>query len=286
MKIDTRKLAMSATTKALQIRKEIGVAQYDPVSIFDIVDQMGVELRMTDIPSMEGIYLLGDRPTIILSSLRPKGRQFFTCAHELGHHVFGHGEKFDHLVDLAQIGSRQEADEFTADCFAGIFLMPRLAVVNAFKVSSQSPETALPIVYYKISTLFGVGYSTLINHMFYALKLISRSRYQKLLATQVSSIRKDIFGRKFSGNLFVIDDKWSGRAIDIECADLCVLPSNFSVESEHLDIIEQDNKRLIVKATSSGLGRLEDPSSDWSAYVRVSKKGFVGRAKFRFQEDE
>ncbi len=285
MKIDTRKLAMSATTKALQIRKKVGVAAFDPVSIFDVVDQMGVELRISDIPSMEGVYLLGKKPTIILSSLRPKGRQAFTCAHELGHHVFSHGEKFDQLINHSKMNRSYDSDEFVADSFAGILLMPKTAIINAFKVRNQLPETAPCQEIYNISTYLGVGYTTLINHMYYALKMISRNRLQELLKVQVSRIRRGILNNECKENLIVVDANWHGRAVDMERSDICLLPSSYRIESEHLEIIEKNDIRVVARAISSGLGRLEDNDSNWSAFIRVSKKGFVGRAKFRFQED-
>jgi hypothetical protein len=55
-------------------------------------------LRVTfSATSMEGFYF---KPAnILVSSLRPVGRRAFTCAHELGHHWFGHGSTIDQLQE-------------------------------------------------------------------------------------------------------------------------------------------------------------------------------------------
>ena len=54
------------------------------------------------------------RINIFISSLRPTGRQHFTCAHELGHHIFNHGMKIDELVSKKE--SSYNDDEFLVDC--------------------------------------------------------------------------------------------------------------------------------------------------------------------------
>jgi Zn-dependent peptidase ImmA (M78 family) len=63
-----------------------------------LAEQEGVEVRFSALPSAEGIYSPG-KPVIVVSSLRPAGRQAYTGAHELGHHIYGHGEQFDELVE-------------------------------------------------------------------------------------------------------------------------------------------------------------------------------------------
>jgi len=40
---------------------------------------------------MEGMYYRGDPARIVIGARRPLSRRNFTCGHELGHHIFGHG---------------------------------------------------------------------------------------------------------------------------------------------------------------------------------------------------
>ena len=75
--------------EALRVRTRAGLGLEEAVCVYDLAEHLGIEVRFTDIPSMEGMYYLASEPSIILSSLRPPGRRVFTCAHELGHHSNG-----------------------------------------------------------------------------------------------------------------------------------------------------------------------------------------------------
>ena len=93
-------LAMQALIQATQVRQMAGLGPTDPVNIYDLAKQRGVEVRFVDIPSLEGMYLkLNQRPEIFISSHRPAGRQASTCGHELGHHEFKHGTQIDEYLD-------------------------------------------------------------------------------------------------------------------------------------------------------------------------------------------
>ena len=121
-----KELTSTAITKAWRLRKVCGLSLDTPVNIYDFSTSQGLEVKFIDIEAMEGIYLLADKPTIMVSSLRPAGRQAFTCAHELGHHVFGHGEQYDELVEQREPGRQFDPIEYQADCFAGALLMPKV----------------------------------------------------------------------------------------------------------------------------------------------------------------
>src|SRR5947209_14102365 len=85
------KSAMAAMSAALQLRQSEGFGLWAPVCPYDLAEKLGIEVRFIDLPSMEGMYCKNPNPIILVSSLRPAGRQGFNCAHELGHHVFKHG---------------------------------------------------------------------------------------------------------------------------------------------------------------------------------------------------
>lgn len=84
--------------KSIEVQKEAGLALNSPICIYDLCDRLNVTVRFVDI-SMEGTYYKGENPRILLSALRPLPRRNFTCAHELGHHVFGHGSTIDDLIE-------------------------------------------------------------------------------------------------------------------------------------------------------------------------------------------
>ena len=89
-------LAREALEKALEMREQCGFEFGTPVNVFDLCDYVKPKVRLLFVDySMEGCYLRSDRPLIQVSALRPLARRVFNCAHELGHHVFGHGSTID-----------------------------------------------------------------------------------------------------------------------------------------------------------------------------------------------
>src|SRR5438874_13211824 len=106
---------------------------------------------------MEGTYLKSDPPRILISALRPLFRRVFNCAHELGHHVFGHGSTIDELQEDGQEKPAFEPNEFLVNAFAGFLLMPPLAVRRAFTLRGWRPETATPEQCFIVACSLGVG---------------------------------------------------------------------------------------------------------------------------------
>jgi FixJ family two-component response regulator len=64
--------------------------------------------------NMEGVYRRGLPPRIHLSARRPLPRRAYNCAHELGHHVFGHGSSIDELREDAKAQPWEDPKEFLA----------------------------------------------------------------------------------------------------------------------------------------------------------------------------
>lgn len=285
MSIDRQQLARMATAKALQLRKRGAIEPWGAVCVFDLAERLGVDVRFIDIPSMEGAYCLAAHPTIIVSSLRPAGRQAFTGAHELGHHVFGHGDQYDELVDTRRAEAKFDPNEFVADCFAGAMLMPKLAVDHAFAVRGLDPSTCQPEHMYSVASYLGVGYATLIRHMQYALGALTQVRSTVLLRSTPQSLRSSLLGRECREPLVYVDLHWTGRAIDVQESDLILLPPDTVIEGRAAMVVEQSPAGTVVNATRPGISRASIPGKTWTAFIRVTRKSYVGRAKYRFAEE-
>lgn len=285
MKFDWHRLARTATAKALQIKKRGGVPLWEPVGVYDLAERIGVDVRFIDVPSMEGAYCMAAHPTIIVSSLRPPGRQFFTAAHELGHHVFGHGDQYDEFVDGRREQAYADPNEFAADCFAGALLMPKVAVDRGFSVRGWNPQTCQPEDIYVVATWLGVGYATLIHHMQRALGALGAARADELIRVSARSLRHSLLGQDCPDHLVVADLQWSGRAIDAKESDFILLPPNAVTEGNCATVVGRTVARTIVRATQPGIGRAYVPGTTWAVYIRVTRKNFVGRGIYRFMED-
>ena len=281
--LNKKQLAGDAIVKALQIRKKLNLAYDESVSAIDASEQLGIEVRLTDLPSMEGMYVAGKKPTIVLSCLRPQGRRNFTCAHEIGHHVMGHGEQFDELIKEKSFARSTDPKEFQADSFAAFFLMPKVTLENGMKQRGYSYGTLDPMQVFTLSTWLGVGYTSLINHLVHGLGMISRSKGELLSKVQPRDIRKQLLGNSDMPHLVLVDQFWKGRAIDCEVGDYIIFPQNSTLEGRERLYVESGTNGLVAHALAPGLARVSNDS--WSSFIRISPARYTGRGCYRFEEE-
>ena len=278
-------IASDALVHALRLRKRIGATLRDSVSPYAAAEQLGIEVRFMDFPSMEGMYVAGASPKILLSSLRPQGRRAFTCAHEIGHHVFGHGEQFDELISQKSAMRRKDIKEFAADSFASFFLMPKSVIDNGMTARGYKYRTLKPTEVFRAASWLGVGYSTLVNHMLYTLSLIDNEKSEELLQVQPREIKTQLLGVSINTELHIVDHHWLGRPIDCQVNDYVLLPKNVVIERPELFSIVEHEKGILLKAEKSGLARAELREKNWASFLRVSPSQYTGRSCYRFEEE-
>jgi Zn-dependent peptidase ImmA (M78 family) len=282
-----KQLAMKALEAALKVRRDMHVRLWVPVCVYDLADEMGVDVRFLPCSSMEGMYCKSNSPVIFVSALRPAGRQAYTCAHELGHHVFGHGSILvDEFLDVSVAQNRRDPQEILADMFAGFLLMPKSAVEHAFTVRGSDPRSCTPLQVYTIAGWLGVGYQTLLYHMAYTLHLISAYQARELEKIPPSTIRARYLKRETKENLIIVDAHWSEHAIDVQVGDLIQLPADVRPEGDFVRFQEDNQHGRLYCATRQGsFGRFSHPTTGWATSVRVSRKDFTGCAQYRHLED-
>lgn len=278
-----KELIERALFAALKERKKIEGDRYKPFCLFDFIEKQDVRLKFADISSLEGIYSKEPGPLILLSSLRPHGRQYFNCAHEYGHHVFGHGMEVDELFDSDS--NDFDPDEFLVDTFAGFLLMPKSTVKRAFNIRGLSLNQFQPIEFYKIASNIGVGYKTLIFHLYKSLRMISHSLYRKLSKVRVQKLKKDILGQRFPGEVIFVDEYWEGRPIDIQINDVLAVNSDYKTDTHLISKIDSNNGITLYKGNCTGIGRIELRSSGKVHFLRVSRNKYVGFNKYKHLEE-
>jgi Zn-dependent peptidase ImmA (M78 family) len=269
---------------ALRVRLSAGVELWEPVCVFDLAENLGVEVRFVGIASMEGMYRSGEAPLILIASERPLGRKAFTCAHELGHRVFNDGTKIDELLEGGARTGPFDPREFRADCFAGFLLMPKTAVCRAFSLRGWDPAVCTAEQAYVIAGYFGVGYTSLVHQMRYSLALLSDCRADALLKATPKALRSSILGMAVERNLIVVDQPWSGRAVDGQVGDLVLAPKGTVCDKNLAEPMAGHQKGTLLRVTKPGLARLS-ADGDWHAFLRVSRQDYVGRSVFRHLED-
>ena len=283
--LDRKSLATTALAKALSLRQKLNFELDDAISPIDCAERIGVEVRLLKGSSMEGIYSPGKKATILLSCQRSQGRRNFTCGHELGHHIFAHGEQFDEIVSERSKARIEDPDEFLADCFSGYLLMPKSTVDSGMRKRGFTYPSLTHMEVYALSSWLGIGYETLIHHMFYSLKTIPSSKYEHLLKYKPIKIRESIYAPSANSNLHVVDEHWKGRAIDCEVGDYILLPSAAGVEGLSVTAETHSPSYQIVKADCAGISRVTIEMSGWASFIRVSPREFVGLSQFRHEEE-
>lgn len=277
---EKRHLATTAAKEAERVRSFAKVPRTAPVDPIETAIQCGCEVVFTSLPSLEGMYS-PKVPAIILGSERPAGRRAFTCAHELGHHVFNHGT---HIEEINK-DTQNSADEFLADMFAAFLLMSQTAILRTLKDRGWSASALQPEQAYRLANYFGVGYNTIINHMEWSLKMMPAEHADNLRKTQPKQI-KSAFNTTASSEAFFVDYFWKHRAVDLEIGDTLVLPSDASIDPENqLKLVTQADNFIICRAMNSGISRSFNIEKEWAANIRISRTNYEGLAQYRFLEE-
>ncbi len=281
-------LVRQALVKADKIRRKFGLNMFEPINVIDISIDLGLTVRFVDI-NMEGMYIVQNdaaHPNVLISNQRPLPRRFYTCAHELGHHLFEHGNKFDALTDQHSNSNRFEPDEFLVDTFAGALLMPVAGISAAFAVRNWIPNDASAIQFYTICSLFGTGYQTLITHC-NVNNIISNAKAQDLLKYTPRKILSDILQSDKDTSYFKIIDQHSQlKAIDLETTNFLLLPSNFTIESNHLEKYKETNLGTVYRAVKPGITRATNENNSVGYFIRIQKLNYIGLAEYRHLEDD
>lgn len=279
-------LARQALRQALATRKRGGLSPASPVCPFDLADRLEIEVRFVEIPSVEGMYIKRSPPLILVAADRPAGRQAFTCAHELGHHEFGHGTHADALELSSDASQRTNPEEFLANTFAGFLLMPKSVVMRGFSSRGWTPGEATPEQIYTVAGWLGVSYEALVTHLHYSIGVLSASQKTRLLKTSPRRIREALTGgAKLTGPLHIVDLIWSDRPVDLCVGDLLLVPHRAGCAMPLLDLMADLEMGRLFRAKQPGIGSLETANGSWHVDLRVMRAQFAGRSIFRHLED-
>jgi Zn-dependent peptidase ImmA (M78 family) len=280
-----RALANQAMQMAIATRAKAKLDQHSPICIYGLCEVLGVTVRFNNI-NMEGMYQRGTPPRIHLSARRPLPRRAYNCAHELGHHVFGHGSSIDELREDAKDHPWKDPKEFLADTFAGFALMPVIGLRRAFAARGWMPETATAVEMFTIACDFGVGYGTLITHLSAGVNMISRARAGVLHRVTPKALRADILGAFASEPLIIADHHRAGPTLDAEVKTLLLLPPRAEAIGDRL-VHERDlASGRLFRAARPGVVQASADNGAWAVFVRVAPEAYVGLAQYRHLEDD
>ncbi len=279
-----KSLMMKGMQMSMSVRTKARLDLKSPTCIYSLCEALGVVVRFNDI-NMEGMYDQKPKPRIHVSALRPLARRNFTCAHELGHHLFGHGSTIDELQDEQSKHSTRPPNEVLADAFASFVLMPTLGLREAFTRRGLDPNMASASDIYAVACNFGVGQATLVNHMAYSIDMITPARRATLGRITPKMIRTELLGEPVSEPLTVADQYWNSPTLDAEEGALLLLPTGVVVDTSILMPERELAKGRLFRTLKPGITRVVIPGTSWATYVRIARSQYIGLARYRHLED-
>lgn len=276
-------LYRKALRGALEVRSRAGVSRFAPICVYDLAETMDVEVKFIGGNSFGGMYSKTTE-TILVPSLRPPGRQAFTCGHEIGHWHFGHGNRLEDLEGL-EADDNDDPDERLANAFSSYLLAPPWAIKEAYGSRKWKIEQCTPQQAYVVAIQLGVGYRTLVQHLRWSLTLINGDHATRLLRVAPKELRRSFLGFDHPHNLVVADQCWGTVPIDLQVGDIALLPFDSRPEGHHVTRIGTKDETTILQAVCPGISRVAAIGSGWAAFIRVSRRGFTGRSIYRHMED-
>jgi Zn-dependent peptidase ImmA (M78 family) len=278
-------LYLKGARKALEARQALKASPQQVVPIIDNIGFFGAQVWFRDAATYDGTYSPGGLNLIVLSSLRPLGRINYTAAHELGHHLFGHGEVIEEVregtTDGFHYGSNQN-NELLANAFAANFLMPRALIDDQLKMRGIENRKVTPLDLLAISSALGVGYSTLAYHMCYILRSYSRNKLDELLRDNPRKIKQTVLGKNIGGDLIYIDQHWNRPTADCRIGDMLCFPPGSVAPGAQLTKVPGGGSIDIYEARQTGEVIV---AGNKPTTVRVGKRGFTGRSLFIYDEE-
>lgn len=281
---DQKALVMEGMQASITARIKAGIDLRSPTCIYSLCEAFRITVRFNDI-NMEGMYDRGPKPRIHVSALRPLARRNFTCAHELGHHIFGHGSTIDELRDDQTRNANRPPNEVLADAFAAFVLMPTLGLREAFARRGLNPNTASALDMYTIACNYGVGQATLVNHLAYGIEMINPVQRAALGKITPKMIRTELLGEDVSEPLTVADQHWNSPTLDAEEGALLLLPTGVVADTSILMPERDLAAGKLFRTVKPGITRVVIPGTPWATYVRVARRQYVGLARYRHLED-
>ncbi|MDO8589066.1 MAG: ImmA/IrrE family metallo-endopeptidase [Armatimonadota bacterium] len=130
-----------------------------PADVDLVARKLGIDLhRQEFVPEIDGLYLKipGCPPVIAVNSsyVKPPGRQRFTAAHEIGHHLLAKGRTVaGRVMFLDCTDTRKNSTELACDKFAALLLMPEKLIREHYQELAGNPDHRVAI----LAERFGVS---------------------------------------------------------------------------------------------------------------------------------
>ena len=178
-------LMRQAVVEAGKQLRKIGVNFEDPINVFRIVHEMGIELMFRPLEGKpDGFYLpqstSRSKAGILLNSKRPYTRQRYTAAHELCHFLRKDSGRIEVISEeYVRVPKSRPNEEVSADFFAEHFLMPSKLVTHFLRRLGLKKYMLNGEDIYRLALCMRTSYESTCNHLAH-LEFISPSQHALL----------------------------------------------------------------------------------------------------------
>lgn len=162
-----RDAILNGVRSATELHEELGLRNQmkegkNYIDVFQAITDLDVPIICRPLDNLLGVYKGKPDKGILITTNRRLPIQRFTAAHELGHHILGHGESYDSedSINLARQSVRQcPFQEIEAEAFAAEFLLPKWLLIAMIKRQRWGrSDLTKPSTVYQLSLRAGVSY--------------------------------------------------------------------------------------------------------------------------------
>ncbi len=228
-----REKILEATKEAHKIKQEAIEGSKTKLDLWNIVDDLDIPVLFRPLDNLWGgaITIEGEQGILIKSSL-PKHLQRFTLAHELGHIVLGHENRFDDELSVNMRVSTQSdrpIEEMTADTFASELLASKeLISLNANRNDWSREQLQTPEYIYQLSLRLGISFEAttwaLVDHELLSQEKAEDFKYNDLIVKKSKShFAPDSISRNPHADVWSLSEKEEDILIDADKEDVFII---------------------------------------------------------------
>ncbi|MBT2234416.1 ImmA/IrrE family metallo-endopeptidase [Nonomuraea sp. NEAU-A123] len=254
-----------AMIRAAQAHRDLDLDQSRYVDVYQALHRAGLMVICTPMSALFGAYLPaavgsgGRKAGVLLNSHRSVIDQRHSAAHELGHHVFGHGEC---VSEGSQVFEDNDPGawpvrEKEAEAFAAWFLMPRVATRKVIAALGVEAITR-PDEVYQIGLHLGTSYQGTLRHLA-SLKLISSANARSWARLPRGKVRARAVGRAASspGNdIWVLGPAAHGATLHVRPGDRLVVSLSSTTDSAAETLSQPAGVRRAISPSGDEAGML------------------------------
>ncbi|SNY57245.1 ImmA/IrrE family metallo-endopeptidase [Paractinoplanes atraurantiacus] len=264
----------TAMLRAPQVHRDLGIDRSGYVDVFAALRAAGIECMAQNLSKLFGFYVGpdDDGPAVLLNASLDEVNLRHTAAHELGHHVFGHGSRADTELDIAGLQPQRQwtAVEKQAESFAAWFLMP-LPAVDAALQRIGTDQVRQPEQAYELARWLGTSYAGTVRHLRRLKKISARvaTSWPQVAPQRLRARIHRATLQRPKSHLFLLRPSARNGLLHVAVGDLLLLPPGARAADVPEGLVAVESVEWPSDSTSAGP---TDPDDTACAALEVTEQ--------------